>query len=390
MSRWTGVVLGVAAGLLYLMVGSQQQGSDSHYRFAQAFLEGRLHIEGLYSWLELVPRADGGWYTPFPPLLSLGLVPFAALGIEVDTNQIAAVMGGLSVALMWAMLGRLGVAARTQLALTVAWAIGSELLWLAGEGGHHLAPQVTAAALLLGAITLGLRRQWPLVAGLLLVAAAAARLPVGLAVVLILWLYRPLPAADAAGARRHEGNPWVMVLAAMAIPMMLVALYNWVRFDSPLEFGYGLIRDAEGRSVLDEWWYADGIVSLSYLPNGLYTMLMSGLEFRLEFPWVFGSLAGASVLLTMPILWWIVEARGRLAAVAALSVVLVMLPNLLHGNPGFAQIGYRFILDALPILWLLLGLALRTSIPRAAAVALAAGVLVNVWISAVFWSKLVE
>ena len=80
-SKWTGVVLGVAAGLLYLMVGSQQQGSDSHYRFAQAFLEGRLHIEGLYSWLELVPRADGGWYTPFPPLLSLGLVPFAALAV---------------------------------------------------------------------------------------------------------------------------------------------------------------------------------------------------------------------------------------------------------------------------------------------------------------------
>jgi hypothetical protein len=386
LSRWTGVVLGVAAGLVYLFVGSSQQGTDSHYLFAQALLDGRLHIEGIYTWLELVPRNGGGWHTPFPPLLSVALVPFAALGIEVDTNHIAAVMGGLSVALMWAMLGRLRVAQRTQLALTGAWAFGSELLWLAGEGGQHLAPQVTAAALLLGAITLGLGRQWPLLAGLLLAAAASARLPVGLALPLILWLYRPRRLAWSSPG----GHAWLLVLAAMVIPVVLVALYNLARFDSPVEFGYGLIRNVEGGSVLDEPWYPDGIVSLSYLPMGLYTMLVRGLEFRTDFPWAYGSIAGASVLLTMPVLWWVVEARGRLAVVAAISVVLVMIPNLLHGNPGFAQIGYRFILDALPILWLMLGLAFRTSIPRAAAVALAAGVLVNVWLAYVFWARLIE
>jgi hypothetical protein len=252
--------------------------------------------------------------------------------------------------------------------------------------------------LLLGAITLGLGRQWPVLAGLLLVAAAAARLPVGLALPLILWLYRPRRTTSASPASRQ----WLWVLAAMALPMLLVALYNLARFASPFEFGYGLIQDEKGGSVLDEWWYAEGIVSLSYLPNGLYTMLLSGLEttsclvtragcvFRYEFPWVYGNPAGASVLLTMPILWWVVEARGRLAVVAAISAVLVMLPNLMHGNPGFAQIGYRFILDALPILWLMLGLAFRHSMPRAAAVALAAGALINIWLATVFWLKLVE
>jgi hypothetical protein len=382
--RWTGVILGVAAGLFYLLVGHQQSGTDSHYLFAQAFLDGRLHVEGSYPWLELVPRESGGWLSPFPPLLSVLLLPFAALGVEVDTNHIAAFMGGVTVALMWAMLGRLSVMPRMALALTVAWALGSQLLWIAGEGGQHLAPQVTAAALLLGAITLGLGRQYPWLAGLLLGAAAAARLPVGLALPLILWLYRPRHSIRSSPG----GHPWLLVLAGVAIPAILVAAYNAARFGSALEFGYGLIRNEAGESVLAEWWYSEGIVSLSYLPNGLYTMLFSGFEFRADFPWIYAGIGGASVLLTMPILWWVVEARGRLALVAAISVVLVMLPNLMHGNPGFAQIGYRFILDALPILWLMLGLAFRESMSRAAAVALGAGVVINLWLATVFWTGL--
>ena len=174
------------------------------------------------------------------------------------------------------------------------------------------------------------------------------------------------------------------VLAGVALPLVLMALYNTARFGDPTEFGYGLIRNVEGESVLDEPWYQHGIVSLSYLPLGLYTMLLRGLEFQPDFPWVYGSLGGTSVLLTMPLLWWVFSARGRTALVAGLSAALVLVPNLLHGNPGFAQIGYRFILDAMPILWLLLGLAFRERISRPARVALVAGVVANTWLAGVY------
>jgi hypothetical protein len=384
LERWFGVILGLIAGACYYAVGFDKSGTDSHYLFAQAFLEGRLWVGGEYPWLELVPRPEGGWYTPFPPLLSVALVPFAAAGVDVDTNLIAAVMGGLSVVFIWALLGRLEVDRRSRYALVIGWAFGSQLLWVAGEGGQHLAPQVTAAALLAASLALGVRRQWPWVAGLLLGLAAASRLPVGLALPLLLWLYRPVD-PDARGLDRH---PWALTLAGVAIPAIVVAFYNTARFGSATEFGYGLIENVDGVSVLSEPWYWDGIVSLQYLPNGLYTALVRGLAFVDEFPWIYADIVGVSVLLTMPILWWIFDARGRLALVAGATVMLVMLPNLLHGNPGFQQIGYRFITDALPILWLLLGLAFRHSISRAAIVALAAGVAINVWLAAVFWAEL--
>ena len=190
MERWGGILLGVLAGVVYLIVGPNQVDTDSHWPIAQAFVAGRLHLVDAIPWVELVPRPDGGWYSPFPPLLSILLVPFAILGVPVWTDMSAAIAGGASVALMWVLLGRLDVAQVPRVVLTLAWAFGSEVLWVAGTGGQHLAPQILAAALLLGALILGFDRRWPLLAGLLLGAAAAARLPVGLALPLLLYLYR--------------------------------------------------------------------------------------------------------------------------------------------------------------------------------------------------------
>ena len=338
MHRWTGILLGVVFGLYYAWVGPGQFDVDSHNPIAQAFLAGRLHLVDDFPWLELVPRLEGGWYSPFPPLLSVLLVPFAAAGVPLDTGLLSAAFGGLSVALMWSLLGRLIEDGRTRLALTFAWAVGSEVLWIAGMGGQHLAPQMASAALLIAVLILGLDRRWPLLAGLLLGGAVAARLPVGLALPLVLWLYRPDatgPEADAPRGRlggRHAG--WISVLVGLAIPVALLALYNFARFGSPFEFGYGLIRNIAGESVLDEPWYPHGIVSILYLPQGLYTMLLRGPMLEEAFPWIRDDLGGVSILLTMPILWWVFEARGRLALLTALTAILVLIPDLLHGNPG--------------------------------------------------------
>jgi len=406
-SRWTGVLIALAATLVYLVVGPVQGGLDSHLPVAQAFLAGRLHLVAEYSWLELVPRPEGGWYSPFPPLISLLMVPFVAIGLAPDTGTIGALLGGLSVWLAWVLLGRIGTEVRARLGLTVAWAFGSELFWIAGTGGQHLAPQAASACALLAALVLASTRSSPLLAGLILGLGGLARVPVFLAFPLLLWLYRPgaasladdaaatadmpsgpdgEPAMDALPAGRSRAlAPLAALIAGVAIPAAGLAAYAWARFGSPFELGYGLIRNAAGESVLDEPWYEHGIIALDYLPQGLHSMLFRGPDLLDGPPWFVGSLMGTSILLTMPVLWWIANARGRTALAAFLVAWLVMLPNLLHGNPGFAQAGYRFIVDALPILWLLLGLAFRHGMSRAAWVALGAGIVANAWLFGLEW-----
>jgi hypothetical protein len=373
MDRWAGVILGAIATVVYLVVGPSQVDTDSHWPIAQAFVAGRLHLVDAIPWLELVPRPGGGWYSPFPPLLAVLLTPFALIGVPVYTDVSAAVFGGISVALVWAMLVRLDVARVPRYALTLSWAFGSEVLWVSGTGGQHLAPQVLAASLLLASIVLALDKRLPAVAGLVLGAGAASRLPVGLALPLLLYLYRG----------RHAA--WRDLIAGVAVPALLVAAYNYARFGNPFEMGYGLIRNVEGESVLDEPWYPHGIDSVFYIPGGLYAMLFRGIEWSDDFPHLVPGWIGSSVLLTMPVLWWIFEARGRLALVAGITAALILLPDLAHGNPGWAQIGYRFIVDALPILWLMLGLAFRERVTRAGAVAMAAGAFVMIWLCGVVW-----
>ena len=117
-------------------------------------------------------------------------------------------------------------------------------------------------------------------------------------------------------------------------------------------------------------------------------MLFQGFDLRSDFPWITPNIGGASIVLTMPILLWVFEARGRLALAAALTAVVIMLPDLAHGNPGVAEMGYRFIVDALPLLWLLLGLAFRNGISRAGAVVLLMGIPINVWFSVLSWINL--
>ncbi len=369
------MILGGIATVFYLLVGQGQTDLDSHWPIAQAFAAGRLHLIEAIPWLELVPRPDGGWYSPFPPLLSALLTPFAVAGVVVDSNVTGAIFGGISVALVWAMLLRLGVAQTPRLALTISWGFGSQILWMGTTGGQHLAPQLLAASLLLAAICLALDRQLPIVAGLLVGAAAASRLPVGLGVLLLLYLYRG----------PSQGRTWLRLLAGVAVPAALVAAYNVARFGDPFEFGYGLIRNVEGESVLDEPWYEHGIVSIRYIPGGLYAMLFRGFEWQDEFPWVLPGYIGSSVLLTMPILWWIFEARGRRALVAGATAALILLPDLAHGNPGFAQLGYRYIVDALPVLWLMLGLAFRERVGRAAWAAMIGGGVVMWWLCMTIW-----
>ena len=371
-------MLAVVATAFYLLVGQGQTDLDSHWPVAQAFAAGRLYLLDPIPWLELVPRPEGGWYSPFPPLMSVLLLPFAVAGVVVDSNVTGAVSGGVSVALVWLVLLRLGVAEMPRLALTVSWAFGSQVLWMATTGGQHLAPQLLAASLLLASIALALDRRWPILAGLLLGAGAASRLPVGLALPLLVYLYRG----------EGQRGAWIRLLAGLAVPALLVAAYNLARFGDPFEFGYGLIRNVDGESVLEEPWYEHGIVSLRYIPGGLYAMLFKGFEWQDTFPWVVPGYIGASVLLTMPILWWIFDARGRLALVAGLTAVLILLPDLAHGNPGFAQLGYRYILDALPVLWLMLGIAFRERLSRAALVALVAGGAVMWWLCMSIWLEL--
>ena len=168
------------------------------------------------------------------------------------------------------------------------------------------------------------------------------------------------------------------------MPALLIAAYNVARFGSPTDFGYAHIPSGDTGIVTDEPWFRYGLVSPLYIPRHLYAILLQSFDWRDQFPYLAPNFTGLSLTLSAPFYFWSanawrVRALQPLVPVALLSVLLVMLPDVMHGSWGFAQFGYRFILDAAPLLILLLGWAYRKRVSISLVVAVAIGVAVHAY-----------
>jgi hypothetical protein len=371
-----GFALAAIAFLVYAWVGPDQHSTDPYLPLANAWLHGHADLDGsYYTWIELA-LYHGQWFVPFPPTATVAVLPFVAIfGQTFDTSLTSAVAGAIGVWLMWGLLLQLGLNRRTALFLTITWAFGSEFFWTSVVGGTHLFAETLAATLVLGVLRLALARRAPVVAGFLLGAAVGARLPVVFVLPLVVGLYAGLPTRLGRPSRDQVAETAAVGLGMLG-PALGIAAYNVVRFGSPFEFGYGLITSRDGQSVLDEPWYTHGIMSPLYIPRGLFAMLGRQWDFVDDFPWLHPTWAGQAVTFTMPVLGWLIRAplREPLAAYALGSAGLIVLVELMHGETGYAQFGYRFIVDALPLLWLVLALVFRRGLGRGAVVAGIAGI----------------
>jgi hypothetical protein len=370
--------LALVALAVYWVTGPPAAG-DMWPPLAEAFLSGQLHLAEDRPWLELVPRAAGGQYVPLPPVPALTLLPAALITGpatpwgELDGNVYASVVGAINVALAYWLLLGWGVAPDPRRWLTIGFAFTTHW-WVAGMAGPHHYAEICAVMFGLGALNLAVRGKAPLAAGVLVGLAAGSRLPAGLA----------LPAVAAIYAYRAEGT-WrvgraqLIMLAGVGVPAVALALYNIARFGSPIDFGYAHIPSGDSGLITDEPWFREGLMSVSYIPRHLKVMFLDGFAVVPEAPFLMPSLSGASLVLTAPFLFLSVLARGRLVPWLWAGALLVMLPDVLWGSWGFAQFGYRRILDAVPLLLLLLGLAYRDRSGWALRVTILIGIAVHAY-----------
>ena len=351
-------LLSLIALVVYWVTGPAVHG-DMWPPLAEAFLSGQLHLAQDRPWLELVPRPGGGQYVPLPPVPGLTLVPVALLtgpGTpwgELAGNVYASIVGAANVGLAYWLLLGWGVAPEPRRWLTVGFAFTTHW-WVAGMAGPHHYAEICAVLFALGALNLAVRGRTPFGAGLLLGLAAGSRLPVGLALPALAAIYAR---AAGGGWRFERRHLWLVV--GVALPSLGLAAYNLARFGSPIDFGYVHIPSGESGLITDEPWFGEGLMSISYIPRHLKVIFLDGFQIVAEAPYLKPSLSGASLVLTAPFLFLSLLARGRIVPWLWLGVLLVMLPDLLWGSWGFAQFGYRRILDALPLLLLPLGLAYR-------------------------------
>ncbi len=247
----TAWILGASSALFYCIVARAVfDGMPLHLDEiaqviqARIFAQGRLYLDApalpvLQSALHVLD-GNGRWFTQFPPGGPLLLVPGVWLGA---TFTVGPVLGGVSVALFWALLRRSSVDAALSLGSVLVLALSPFMVFLAAShmnhvatlcgallawwaALHHASDRTTGAAIVMGA-ALGM------MATIRPVDALAVALPLGA------WSAWRL--VQRSLSWRHA----FAMLAGLAVPVSMLLWYNWRTTGNALLFAYEQLWGAE-------------------------------------------------------------------------------------------------------------------------------------------------
>jgi hypothetical protein len=326
---------------------------DYTFRIASALIHGELglseppplHLN------EMVPFNDR-YYSVFPLGSVLTMMPFALLG-ELGLISyfpgflIAALLAAAATVLLFSLSAKYGDSRQRRLVLTLFPIFGS-CMWanLAFGGAWQIA---------LGAAVVGqlaslyyiLVKPSPALAGLFFAMAFGNRTEIILlAPIFIYLIYRTQNEAPAR---------WYAIARFIALPVALgiaTLAYNHARFGSVLDFGYARIP-----GVLEEPWYQHGIFSIHAIPGNIEAMLFETWRRVEKFPYLVPTGFGGSLFLSSPYLIYLFRRGARDARLKSLSWCAIGLLTLVlwcHGNPGGWQFSYRYAIELLPWIFLIL------------------------------------
>jgi hypothetical protein len=376
-----GLYAATAAGRL------TQPSTNNHYvRLADAWLHGHLDLgassPGTNDWacfdtVERGPCPAGRysfpssshryrWYVSFPPLPAVLLLPVVAVfGLHTLDVLFWVLFAGLGPALIFVVLrfvresGRSDRTLRDDLLVTLILAVGSVYYFVAVQGTVWFAAHVAAVAFVCLFMFWSFGGRRPFLAGLALGLAVACR-PATLFLapffVIEATAQTHVDLTERAGSwRRRLG-----AVAWFAMPLGLVGLalmwHNQARFGDPLELGHRFLQ-VRWRSRIETW----GLFSTHYLPRNLTVFFLS-LPWLLDTsPFIRITRHGLALWFTTPNLLWSLFPKKVDATIIALwaGIVPTAVCTLLYQNTGWVQFGYRFSLDYLPLLLLLVTLSRR-------------------------------
>jgi hypothetical protein len=179
---------------------------------------------------------------------------------------------------------------------------------------------------------------------------------------------------------------FAMILIPVILVFALLGAYNSRRFHSIFETGYNYNIAIKDFPIGENFKYGD--VSIIHIPANLYSFLIMSPEpllkdqnggFVLKFPYLKVSPWGVAIWFTSPLFLLLLTRfkRGEYSLSSGITVLVLALPVFLWYSIGYAQIGYRYALDFLPFLFLLLIPSLLPKLSKTAIILIIIGVIFN-------------
>lgn len=170
----------------------------------------------------------------------------------------------------------------------------------------------------------------------------------------------------------------------------LVFLYNYLRFGNIFEFGYThQILHADFLAKSRDY----GVFSIVHIPGNLYYFLLSGplpvfkdtVSQVLKFPYIKANPFGMAFWVTSPVLLLLIFnlIKDKFTKLFLVTSFFIAIPIFLNYGIGFWQFGYRYSLDFLPFLYILLVRnysKLHKKLSRNVKVLILLGALINIYL----------
>ena len=362
---------------------------DKHFvKLATSFTKGDLFLNPIN-----LPDGDfadyfGKQYLFFGPMPAVILVPFVLL-FGAGFPQMFLSLFGLVVTFVGVFLlcRKFKFDDVDSLWLSIFFVFGTVYFFVGVVNiSAYVVQAVAVPFVILAILEYFTKRRWFLI-GLLTAAAIFTRVTyLGVAVFFVLEILRQRKNIDIKQA-----------LLAFLIPILvcvfLLGVYNFRRFHSPFDTGY-----TRNVSVLNkpEGNWQKGFFSPAHIPGNLYSLFVMApevvrigeLEFVLKFPYVRASGWGMSIFLTSPLFVYLLLSKGKEYTRSALiSIFALALPSMIYFGIGSAQYGYRYALDFIPLLFLILLSAFAKGVPTFAKWLIFVGVLFNLLYCMSIWNS---
>lgn len=358
---------------------------------ANAFLNGELYLSHPPTTHDLT-LYNGKWFVPNPPLPAILLMPFVKLfGIEgINMTVVSAMIGALNAALIFLILqravqtGMIHCERSAILWLTIVFAFGTNTIWLAVTGQMWFISQLITVTMIELSVLAVISKWSGWLVGLFFGFAMLARPNVFPIAFLLLGIYLWEQADFPRVAWRKTIFWGIKVAFPSMVCIFLLLYYNKLRFDNWFDFGYVTIN---GAPWILEAVQKYGMFHPHFFKTNLQVMLwqLPALDFSGDRFFFQPGISGFSVFVMTPPLiylfrrfrknWWVIGAW--------VAVILTVLLLLFYHNTGAEQVGYRYLLDAIVPIMLLMGLGVDRKVSWFFKMLAVIGITVN--LLSVYW-----
>ena len=327
-------------------------------------------------------------YVSFPPFPAVLMVPQAIIhGHYANDVWLTVIVAALVLPLCFSVLRRLSAAQLSERSpsddiwLVIALAFGTVLFFSAVQGRVWFTAHVVGVAVALAYIWCCIEARHPIGAGVCLGLAAITRTP--MAFMFPLFVFE----AWRMGGGRDNLRAIALTCARFAAPVAVIAVaamaHNYARFDDPLEFGHRYLAVVQQAQI-----EAHGMFDYSYLSRNLTVAFTLLPELSSSAPYVVVSGHGLAMWFTTPLLFYVLwpRTKGPLHRPVWVCVALVAVPTLFYQNSGWLQFGYRFSLDYIALLFVLIAIGGRP-LGRIGKGLIVAGIVINLFGAVTFARK---